>query len=311
MRNNVEKNMELKLLNHVVCANYNKLQLTHDNIDRIIENTDETWQPDRSHEERGSNTMQGKIAEEIVEEFINRYFSKTLSIKSYDEIRNDQFQKHAPFDFLIWKTGAVDIRPIISSIQRDIAQSPSRFVQLSGDTRALCEAAGVKIVEVKSTKIRQNLKYNAHFTGDYDDAGQVQNLINQIKKTDDIFCYPHYKRSESREPYTLSEYCQYVKSLEPELADYTWNRLKHKVIELEAAKQVIDIFIRVYLDEVNQRGFVIGFIKKEDLLDDAVVFKRMSKPNKSEKALYFAKKLEKTQGIDCLEQVLTYPSIVL
>ena len=45
---------------------------------------------------RECNIEQGKIAEEITERFIRQYYSQELSLKTYDEIRNDDFKKTCP-----------------------------------------------------------------------------------------------------------------------------------------------------------------------------------------------------------------------
>ena len=47
-------------------------------------------------------------------------------MKTYDEIRNDDFKKHAPFDFLLWKTGTVNIAFIEEAIRQDIARTPNK-----------------------------------------------------------------------------------------------------------------------------------------------------------------------------------------
>lgn len=295
--------MKIELFDHIVEAYYGELHIDNSVIDRITNNTEETWQPDRETNERGSNTEQGKIAEEIVEQFLRRFFANRISLKSYDEIRNDRFEKHAPFDFLIWETGSADISQIECSIRNDITNTPDKFVRLSKDTRRLCKDRNVKIVEVKSTKIRNALKRDSGFNGKYDDQREVLKLVNEIKRCDDVFCYPHFKRCDPDINYSIDDYCQYAKSREGLLADLTGEQLRRRVIDLEVTHQCSDIFVRVYLDQEAKRGLVIGWMQREKLLDDAVVFKKMVQKNKSEKALYFAKNLAEVKGIDLLQQV--------
>lgn len=294
--------MDFVLREHMVCAHYQPQQIDRNIVNRIVQHTAETWQPDRAAAERGSNTEQGKIAEEMVEQFLRSHFEGKLSILAYDEIRNDDFQKHAPFDFLIWKTGTADMEPIVAAVRRDITNSLDEAVRLSEHTRQLCQAANVKIAEIKSTKIRESLKEAAGFRGDYTDEASVTRLLRTIRNTDDVFCYPHYKRSEAAE-YSQGDYCNMVKAREPSLGEYRGELLKSKVMETEAEKQCCDIFIRVYLDLQANRGFVIGWMQKEVLLDDKACFKRMPQPGKSEKALYFAKKLSQTEGMDQIIRV--------
>lgn len=297
--------MEIELFNHIVSAYYGESQIDYSVIDQITENTAETWQPNRETNERGSNTKQGKIAEEIVEQFLDQFFTNRISSKSYDEIRNDGFRKHAPFDFLIWETGTADISPIELSIQNDISNTPNQFVRLSNYTRRLCRDSNVKIVEVKSTKIRDAQKRDSGFNGNYDDQNEVLKLVNEIKRCDDIFCYPHFKRSAASVDYSIQDYCQYVKHQEAALAGLTGEQLRRRVIDLEVIHQCCDVFVRVYLDQKAKRGVVIGWMQRERLLDYNVSFKRMVQKNKSERALYFAKKLTEVEGIDLLDQVFT------
>lgn len=273
--------MDIRIVDHFVFADYGNTQVNNSIVNQIASHTTETWQPDRANAERGRNTRQGKIAEDIVESFIGEYFKSCISIKSYDEIRNDDFEKHAPFDFLLWETGKADISPIEASIRNDIASAQNRFVRLSENTRRLCRRSNVKIAEVKSTKIRDKLKQQASFENDYYDDRSVIRLVDTIKRTDDVFCYPHYKRSESNQNYSPEDYCSYVKSVEPSLENYNGEDLKRKVIDLEAEKQCCDIFIRVYVDTQADKGIVIGWIQKDRLLDNNVVFKRMNQPGKS------------------------------
>lgn len=297
--------MEIELFDNIVGAYYGELDVDNSIINQIAVNTAETWQPAREKSERGSNTKQGKIAEEIVELFINRFLSNRISLKSYDEIRNDEFRKHAPFDFLIWKIGSVDIEQIEMSIQNDIANTPNQFVRLSEYTRRLCRNSNVKIVEVKSTKIRDSLKRDSEFNGNYDDKEEVIKLVNEIKHSDDVFCYPYYKRSDTSVDYSIHNYCQYVQHQETSLASLAGEQLRRSVIDLEVLHQCSDIFVRVYLDQEAKRGFVIGWMQREHLLDYAVLFKKMIKKNKSERALYFAKNLTEVVGMDLLQQVFT------
>lgn len=292
--------MEIKMYDHTVGAYYGDLHVNNEMVNQITRNTAETWQPDRKEGERGRNTRQGKVAEEIVEKFMTSYFASELSMVAYDNIRNDNYEKHAPFDLLIWENGSTDIEPIEISIQRDISNTQNKFVRLSEYTRKLCRDSNVKIAEVKSTKIRDALKTGAGFNGNYDDPEEVIKLINEIKRRDDIFCYPFFKRSEAAVNYTISDYCLYAKEQEASLAPFAGETLRRRVIDLEMERQCCDVFIRVYIDFPAKRGFVIGWMQKERLLDYSVIFKRMRKENKSERALYFAKNLREVNGMDAL-----------
>lgn len=179
--------------------------------------------------------------------------------------------------------------------------------KLSNVTRRLCRTLGVKIVEVKSTNIRNDLKVESDFTGDYDNVKSVQKLLETIRRKDDVFCYPKLKRRESDPGYCLDDYCREVQERFSEFDGCKGENLRRRVIAWECENQCCDIFVRVYLDRPAKKGFVIGWMQKEELLDDTVQFKRMRQKNKSELALYFAKNLGETKGIDCLAQAFGKP----
>lgn len=63
--------------------------------------------------------------------------------------------------------------------------------------------------------------------------------------------------------------------------------------------------IRVYLDTTAERGYVIGWMRREKLLDYRVQFKHMPQKNKSEKALYLAKKLTEVDPIDRISDLFS------
>lgn len=302
--------MQIELFNHIVSADYGQDRLDDTVVTQIIDHTKNTWQPGRSKDEKGQDTKQGKIAEEIVEQFLTQFLSDCICLKSYDDIRNDGYEKHAPFDFLIWEKGTADISRIEASIRNDISNTTNKFVKLSQYTRKLCEASNVKTVEVKSTKIRDDIKRAAKFNENYDDHKEVLKLIHEIKRKDDIFCYPHFKRSDLSENYSISDYCNFVKHREYSLSKYTGETLRKKVIDLEVLHQCCDVFIRVYIDPLAPRGFVIGWLQKERLLDYDVCFKKMKQKNKSEQALYFAKNLSEVNGIDAIPEVFHKDTIV-
>lgn len=92
----VQSRREIDFTKHIVCADYGQVHLDARVVGQIINYTAETWQPDRPKKERECNIEQGKIAEEITERFIRQYYSQELSLKTYDEIRNDDFKKTCP-----------------------------------------------------------------------------------------------------------------------------------------------------------------------------------------------------------------------
>ena len=84
--------MQITLFDHIAGAYYGDLRMDDSIVEQIVDHTEETWQPDRRDEERGSNTRQGKVAEEIVEQFFLQFLEDKIAMKSYDDIRNDDFE---------------------------------------------------------------------------------------------------------------------------------------------------------------------------------------------------------------------------
>lgn len=264
-------------------------------VNEIANNTEETWQPDRPPTEKIHDTEQGKIGEEIVECYINSQFRDVLSTLPYDQIRNDSFKKHAPFDFLIWNGNETVIASVRDLIRSDILKTRGKYVRLSGATRNFCERNNVKIVEVKSTQISSKKMEDAGFNGNYTDIVAVERLVKEIKERDDVFCYPFFKRSDNENTiHSFSDYCKYAKEKEDELSSFTGEALLSRVIELERNKQQCNVFFRVYLDLQNEKAIIIGWTIRERLLDRNVMLKHMQKKGKSEKALYLAKSLIET-----------------
>lgn len=298
--------MQIQNIDGVVSGSYSYEDFQEEQgvINQIVENTENTWQPGRERQETFGNTEQGKTAEKIVEAFMEQEFGQTLEMKSYDSIRCDNYEKHAPFDFLIWERGKVNIEPIVTAIQNDIRAAAGRYVRISQPTRKLCRENGVKIAEVKSTKVAERHKNIANFNGNYEDNISVKNLINRIIASDDFLCYPAYRRKEIRSDYSIEDYCNEVKARYEWLADYDGTKLVEQIIAHECKIQLCDLFVRVYIDEEASRGFIIGWIQKEDFYSGEVQFKRMSQPNKSEYALYWAKPLRHLKEIQKIDQAV-------
>ena len=68
--------------------------------DLIAKNTCNTWQKKRDLLEKIKDTKQGKLAEKFVKQYIEQHTG--LSYLEYDEIRIDNYEKHAPFDGLLY-----------------------------------------------------------------------------------------------------------------------------------------------------------------------------------------------------------------
>ena len=70
-------------------------------IESIANHTKNTFQPNRDLKEIMRDTAQGKIAEFVFFKEVERYKGR-YSFKDYDSIREDGFEKHAPYDAFIY-----------------------------------------------------------------------------------------------------------------------------------------------------------------------------------------------------------------
>ena len=64
-----------------------------------------------------------------------------------------------------------------------------------------------------------------------------------------------------------------------------------------------DFYIRVYMDEIHQKALILGFITKEDFMEEPYL-KKMVLFGKSEKALYLAKPLTARKPLEDLISLL-------
>lgn len=293
--------MRLREIGKIILADYRDEVPEKSSIGLISKNTENTWQPDRGPAEIRRNTSQGKTAEDMVSQYMRSCFAQRINILSYDEIRNDGFQKTAPFDFLFWEAGNNDIGSVIAAIQEDIARC-ERYVRLSRSTRELCRRNRVKIVEVKSTQIRFGQKRNAGFSDDYSDDKSVAGLAEEIIGSDDFLTYPHYCRKTEKADFDMTDYCRIAQGYDICLRGIEKEELTRRVICSERNFQS-DIFIRVYLDRYFQKGMVIGWLDRERFFDDGVVIKKMPKQGKSEKAVYFARSLTNARAMRDIAEI--------
>lgn len=276
-------------LYNVIFVKYSDTNCDNRVATQIANNTAQTWQENRGHQETLNNTIQGKVAEELFHLYLSESYPE-INMLSYDEIRNDNYRKHAPFDFLTWIEDC-DTDGIVRAIQNDIFQS-SYYVRLSQRTKNLCRDENVKILEVKSTKIIDRHKRQCAFNpGDYDDLLKVKSLV-RIILNDDYLTYPHLCRKTTDDYYSATDYIELLQSRFIEVRNEEEMRL------YELSEQLADAFVRIYIDEVAHIGFIVGWIDKQSFYNNAII-KRMAQRGKSESALYFATSLNNGKSIDC------------
>lgn len=253
----------------------------------IVDNTVNTWQIGRDIKEKKADTKIGKLAEDAVKTALN-----VLGINcyhSYDNIRNDNYKLHAPFD------GVLSIKlndDMVQLIRQDVQKSGAK---LSSSTRNILRNSRVYTVEVKSTRLADKYKVRAGFKT-YDSDVQLHNLVSSLRKLDFI-TYPFFTRYGN---FTFQQYCMFAeKRLKTskrgkELEEHV------RQIELDNAN---DVYIRVFMDENKKKAIILGWIDKESIFSNPKTHKLIL-PGKSEIPLYFVKSIESGYPIDKISEFL-------
>lgn len=268
-----------------IIYDYSELAIEKDvTVSKIVAHTANTWQPARGTEEKGKDTTQGKMAEQAVILYLSQC-ADSIRYIPYDEIRKDNFQKHAPFDGVLVDSAKVS-EETLSDIFQKINDEIDRgsFGQISASLRSEMLAAGVFSVEVKSTKVNDKKCAAANFKS-YDKDEEIANLLNAICQ-DDFLTYPHYTRKGD---YNWESYCNYCKKRNSTFSQLSGSALSDAVKAVELAN-MDEFYIRVYMDDVHEKALILGFITKGDFMEFPLL-KKMIHKGKSEKALYLAKNL--------------------
>lgn len=259
----------------------------------LSENTANTWQGNRSSEEKLADTKQGKDAEAALSLYIQEY--RDFEYISYDDIRNDKLKKHAPFDGLLYKNNKTNkfiIDSCIFKILKDIENDT--YGRISIETRNILRQNDIYTVEIKSTKVNDKKKAGTFKTdiNDYD----YEYLTKKIKY-DDYFIYPHFCRDTTSNLITnFDEYCSYIENNKLIIAKDK-KELENKIFEIEYSNSS-DIQIRVYVDEEIGKFFLMGYILVEDIIKQKNISKFPS--DKSQNALYYKTKLSTGNSLNLL-----------
>lgn len=268
--------MKFKEVKNVVMVDFSDYIEDFSSDERIALHTANTWQTNRTFKDKTKDTQLGKLAEHIVEQSFDFYGVKNYI--TYDSFRLDSFELHAPFDGVFYHGDMEDIARIV---YEDLKVYGAK---LSANTRNLLREKGVKTVEIKSTRISQKYKDKVGFK-DYKESESIDKLISYLNSLDYIM-YPFYKREGSYN-YTYGDYCNYIKYRLK--LDYNGKELAEEVkkIELENAT---DIYLRVFIDEIEKIAIVMGYITREKLLENPEI-KKLIQIGKSERTIYFARRI--------------------
>lgn len=275
-------------IGNCIILDYNDVvQSAKNEVDNIARHTVNTWQYGRSYAEKLDDTKLGKFAEDVVITILNR-----LNIDgyySYDSFRSDNFKIHAPFDGILSKNFS---KQLVDLINEKVQEEGNR---LSIDTREAIRNLNAHTVEIKSTRLAPKYKTRAGFTS-YNDKNSIERLIDYLMGLD-FLNYPYFTRYGDM---SYEKYClfveQYIKT------GLEIDALKEKVRELELLHST-DIFIRVFMDEANQKAIVMGWIDRNKFFTPPHT-QKLILPGKSEVPLYFVKSLRYGYHLSKLKELV-------
>ena len=276
----------------VICAIPENDELNMVEIENIVEHTHNTWQHDRPISEIRENTIQGKRAEIVIEQILAE--NSDVRYLSYDKLRRDNFNKHAPFDGVIVNDSI--LKDAIEQINNDVFYSRGDSGTVSMETREFLENKGIFTVEIKSSLLQDPRDYRkmVHKRKEQRTEEDYNTLCEYIKSFYDYFVYPYYCR-DSSEITSFYEYTAYVRKINPEIAngvdkaEFLQNLMK---VEFNNA---CNIYTRVFFDVLSDEIIIPGYITKTRFFEEPRIMK-MPSP-KSKNAIYYMYHMNYGSGI--------------
>lgn len=254
-------------------------------IDRIVEHTKNTWEHERPPEEKRRNTIQGKKAELVVEHILQIY--SNYAYISYDTFRADGFEKHAPFDGIMFikNTPQHILYEAIGYISRDVMDCSGEDGNITIETRKWLETHGFFTVEIKSSQLKEPRDYRGmtNIAKIYRRHNDYACLCSHIRDFYDYFVYPHYCRDnlQIQDFYSYTEFVRDKHLLEDQdqASVFLSNLMR---CEYENASLV---YTRVFFDNISGEIIVPGYILKNRFFEEPRIQKMPSE--KSQNAIYY------------------------
>lgn len=242
---------------------------------KIVDNTNNTWQTNRSQKEKISDSKIGKQAEAVFEKFVNIENNQYFYL-SYDDFRTDNFKNHAPFDglYINKDTSIQQIESIKNKINNIMKKNKYGKLHNLDFLRKDMRELGIFIVEIKSTRLKEDNKKNDKIN------------FNKIKHHD-FLSYPKFLRKTENKEFNENDYAEICK------------RKGINDINMEEKNNTADILVRIYIDEKKQEANLIGYITNKNFISNKVL-KKMVQKNKSENALYWSVPIHKGTPISNL-----------
>ncbi|MCS7062108.1 MAG: hypothetical protein RMN25_13220 [Anaerolineae bacterium] len=254
---------------HIVAIDVAPAELDVAQTRRLAMHTANTWQADRSLEERLRDTMVGKAAELAWQQYLTR---QAIAYRIWDDIRQDGGVHHAPVDGFIARADEAEF--LAGDMFARIAREWQEGAQFRRGFLAACERRGIFGFEVKSTRIAPR-----HV---------IDGQINYAAILDDDFLvYPLLRAGL--------------------LDEVTRQELNNRAQRAAAAERTPYILVRAYIDMhcSTYRVYLIGYITRTQFFQsDQLRVTAMPQPNKSERAIYYAVPLRLGQPLSALRQAL-------
>lgn len=276
--------IKVRIINgFVVCEFPGIEELKLEQIDQIVSHTHNTWQPNRPIEEIRKNTIQGKCAEFVVEKYLKE--NSGYRYESYDDFRIDDFEKHAPFDGIIYSAsiGTEVLRQAKSLINYDVIDSYGDTGTITVETRNKLEDNGIFTVEIKSSLLQDPRDYRTmeHKNSLERTDADYTELCEYIKGFYDYFVYPNFCRNSMK----INSFYDYV----------VYYRMKHqqttntetylfRLIKTEF-DNACNIYTRVFIDMLSNEILIPGYVTKSRFFEEPRI--RKMKSDKSKNAVYY------------------------
>ncbi len=227
-------------------------------VSEIVKHTVNTWQANRTPDEILQNTVQGKIVEQMLEDLIAHH-SDQIQYLPYDSFRNDNYEKHAPFDGLLFQKD----NPMLAQAQAKILQdvTASRYGAITNETLSWLAFQKIYTVEAKSSRVPDRC-YPETFPRGGNDWDAQNALIANLRELD-LFFYPKYTRNLGRKIHDFAEYLAYVKAEHPELS--VPEKSFREILLAEEAASKCHIYTRVFVDKRNTKNmliYILGYALK-------------------------------------------------
>lgn len=256
-----------KIGDFIICPIPADSELDPVEIEKITSHTHNTWQHDRFDPEKRENTIQGKKAELVIEKVLKD--NSTFRFLAYDKMRKDGFNKHAPFDGIIYHDdiNASVLQSAVDQINSDVAGSAGDSGAITVETREYMETNGIYTIEIKSSLLQYPRDYRC-INGDVETVRSYDNyfrLCEYIKKFYDYFVYPHFCR-DNKNITSFYDYTKYIRNI-----NHYDIRDKEKFV-YSLMKQEFDnacnIYTRVFLDIKRNEILIPGYIVKTRFFEE-------------------------------------------